>query len=165
MDNWIKHHSEHNYSVSIKWEIRNDRTWRILKQVLSTNWYTVVHIWWKTRTAHRFIAQAFMWESELDVNHKNWVKTDNRIQNLEYCTRSENIKHRFKVLWHKSSHSWKFWKNHHRSVKVKQIDKEWNTIKIWDSIMDINRQLWLTHVSEVCRWRRKTTWWFTWKYY
>jgi len=28
-----------------------------------------------------------------DVNHKNSDRADNRLENLEYCTRSENVKH------------------------------------------------------------------------
>ena len=32
-----------------------------------------------------------------DINHINGIKKDNRIDNLEYCSRSENMIHAFKI--------------------------------------------------------------------
>jgi len=46
---------------------------------------------------HRLILSAFKGESSLCINHKNGIKTDNRLGNLEYCTHSENMKHAYKT--------------------------------------------------------------------
>lgn len=61
----------------------------------------------KSYLVHRLVAAAFFGESNLHVNHKDGDKSNNKVENLEYVTRSENGIHAFRVLkvkhWRKRS--------------------------------------------------------------
>lgn len=54
----------------------------------------------KNLLVHRIIAEVYL--SKIDgkdfINHKNGIKSDNRIGNLEWTNRSENMTHSVKVL-------------------------------------------------------------------
>ena len=54
--------------------------------------------------AHKLVAMTFIGAANgLDVNHKNAIKTDNRLENLEYCSRSQNMRHAHDIGLHKAT--------------------------------------------------------------
>ncbi len=76
---------------------------RILKPVLNNYGYQLVCLRFsngkqKSITIHRLVAFAFISidKYRFQVNHKNGIKTDNRLENLEWCCHNENILHAIK---------------------------------------------------------------------
>lgn len=58
----------------------------------------------KYYTVHRLVATAFIPNpnNKPQINHKNGIRTDNRADNLDWCSQSENMKHSYRVLGRKS---------------------------------------------------------------
>ena len=108
----------------------------------------------KNMTIHRLVCEAFL-QNPLNlpqINHRNENKTDNRIENLEYCTAKYNSNF--------GTRTKRLSKSQSKSVKCLE------TGKIYTSLMEIGRKFGFSigNICECCNGKRKSAYGFHWQY-
>jgi hypothetical protein len=90
---------ENRYLISNLGRVKNNKD-LILKPNIDKNGYHLIHLHYKgvrkVKKIHRLVLEYFLYPCNLDVNHINGNKQDNKLSNLEYCTKSENMLHAVK---------------------------------------------------------------------
>ena len=98
MEIWKKIEGYENYSVSTYGRVRNDKLNIIMKTKSHFN-YEIVRLISngerKPVRVHRLVAQTFLPNPDNlpQVNHIDEDKTNNHVENLEWCTSKQNINH------------------------------------------------------------------------
>ena len=103
---------------------------------------------------HRLVADNFLSDIKNGnvINHINGIKYDNRVENLECCSQSENVKHATRVLGL-------------RGRKVAQYDKRGNYIKTWANAYEVQEKLGINHgnINSCVNKHRKTAGGYRWE--
>lgn len=108
-ENWAIVKGFDKYMVSDRGRVFSQKNRKILKKICGKDGYEYVVLYdnkiSKRIGVHRLVALAFIPRpaNKNEVNHKNGIKMDNNVNNLEWTTRSENVKHTFSVLGRKPS--------------------------------------------------------------
>lgn len=113
---------------------------------------------------HRLVANAFIPNPDNlpQVNHKDENRTNNCINNLEWCTPKYNYNYGT-INIRKSQ---KQLNDKNKSKVVLQYSLDGTFIKEWKSTMDVERNLGFahTHIVAVCNGKSRIAYGFLWKY-
>lgn len=112
---------------------------------------------------HRLVAEAFIPNpmNLPQINHRNEVKTDNRVDNLEFCSAKYNQNYGScrKRIAAKLAGG-------HSAKSVLQFDKSGNLVKTWPSMLEVERQTGFNSVGifYCCNGKLKSYKGYIWKY-
>ena len=127
------------------------------------------------RQIHRLVAEAFIENKNnfSQVNHKDEDKTNNCVDNLEWCDAKYNINYgsginrrKEKLKGRKPSSKTVEASRKSLSKRVLQFDKNGNFIEKFSSTMDVQRKKGYSNsnISRCCIGKRKSAYGFVWKY-
>lgn len=115
------------------------------------------------RLIHRLVAEAFLDNPEglETVNHKDENPLNNHVDNLEWCSRSYNVRYSLERHPERKVRNGKF-----SSVAIIQLDLEGNIIREWENARTVFLETGMSDhsIREVCRGNRHTAHGYLWRY-
>ena len=155
------------YQISNFGNVKNIKKNKLLKPAINKDGYYTLLLSkngvQKSFKVHKLVASHFLKEPTIQVNHKNGIKTDNNINNLEYITLHENILH----SWINGLSKGKYKNVGNHARKIIQLDKDTEEeLRQFESVYEASEKLGITNTSiENClKGRSRTSGGYKWKY-
>lgn len=121
------------YQISNFGRVYSKNKHKILKQTNTTTGYKKVELYKngkrKSLRVHRLVMYAFVGLRKDMVNHKDGNTSNNKLDNLEYCDQSYNMKHAYKIGLIKCNYKGlesEIVENYVRGIGLKKISKKFN---------------------------------------
>lgn len=135
---------------------------KMLKPQFNPNGYAIIDLHRSgtiTRClVHRLVALSFIEnpDGKPCINHKDADPKNNRAENLEWCTQSENIQYAYDLGTKIPPHM----------RKVAQYDLDGNLIRLWNSQSEVEREtgIFQANIYKVCSGKRNQAGWYVWRY-
>ncbi len=149
-----------SYYVSSDGFVYSDKTSRILNPNISDHGYHFVRPCKngkaKRMSIHRCVALTYIPnpDNKPKINHKNGIKSDNRVENLEWATASEDTQHAMDTGLYKGKKA------------VIRYDLKGNELNRYTCAAEAERDtdVSATKIAAVCRGKRQFTGGFVWRY-
>lgn len=161
-EEWRQVVEHQNYEVNQFGEVRHKQRQHILKPRSNNGGYLYVNFKVNGKNTnfavHRIVANAFIPNPNgyTEVNHKDYDKTNNCVENLEWVSSSQNKSHAFLKKENKDS----------RGKAVNQFDRNGNFLATYASVSEAAEKIGcsVAAISNCCLGRSKTSQGYRWSF-